>query len=414
MGSQSEGSELGSDRPLRIGVVLEQPLEVGGGFQQSLNDVLWLREWAKSTGNEVIVFTPHSGSVAQLQTLNIEARRLKPGLFDRIALFAKYTGSLDLLQRFLKVRAPMEKRLMKDGIDVVYFTTPSVWHMLLFKLPFIITIFDICHRDAPEFDEVREFGHFERRESLFASASTKAVLVIANSEELIEDLRRCYGLNPQRAVRIPFSPSVYVTRSATNSSSADADVLRKYGLQPGYLFYPAQFWSHKNHATLLAAAALLRDRGSTYRVVFCGSDRGTREQVNDLIAHHGISDQVSIIGFVDSEELGALYRGATALVMPSYFGPANLPPLEAWAVGIPVIYPEAFKSFVGDAAILFDYDDPGSLAEAVVRAGEPEVRLSLSKTGEARLQHFAEQIEAGRRQLADQMKRLKFRRTGLN
>ena len=61
--------------------------------------------------------------------------------------------------------------------------------------------------------------------------------------------------------------------------------------------------------------------------------------------------------------------------MPSYFGPTNLPPLEAWAVGTPVIYPEAFKAQAGDAAILFDYDDPRSLADAIVSSA-PTARTS--------------------------------------
>jgi glycosyltransferase involved in cell wall biosynthesis len=406
------GSEAGLDEPFRVGVMLEEALEVGGGFQQSLNDLLWLRAWAASTCNEIIVFTPYPQSVVRLQKFGIEAQLLKPSPLDRIILFAKYAGPLDLLQRSLRMRAPLEKRLLENNIDLVHFASPSVWHMVLYKLPFTITIFDICHRDAPEFDEVREFGHFERREKLFSSASTKAVLVVANSAELIEDMGRCYGLDSNRAVCIPFSPSIYVTRTDTDAALADADVLRKYRLEPGYLFYPAQFWSHKNHAALLAAAALLRDKGSMHRLVFCGSDRGTRERINSLAARYGISDQVSIIGFVDSEELGALYRAATALVMPSYFGPANLPPLEAWTVGTPVIYPEAFKGFAGDAAILFDYDNPASLAEAITRAGPPEVRASLRRAGEVRLQHFAEQINAGRRQFADHMNRLKFRRKG--
>ncbi|MGN5486390.1 glycosyltransferase, partial [Campylobacter coli] len=90
-------------------------------------------------------------------------------------------------------------------------------------------------------------------------------------------------------------------------------------------------------------------------------------------------------------ELGALYRGAAALVMPSYFGPTNLPPLEAWAVGTPVIYPEAFKAQAGDAAILFDYDDPRSLAEAIIRLRDEGTRERLRAAGERRLAQFAEE-----------------------
>ena len=413
VGASDRRGDIDLDKPLRVGVILEQPLEVGGGFQQPLNDLLWFREWADSAGTEIVVFTPHARSIALLQEFGVRAYFLKAGFLDGLALFMKYLGPFDLFQRFLRVRVPIEKQLMKNGVDVVYFTTTSIWHLLLYKLPFVITIFDGCHRDAPEFDEVREFGEFERREILFRSASTKAVLVVANSAGLIEDLGRRYALEPNRAICIPFSPSTYVTRSLANDSAADASVLEKYGLKPGYLFYPAQFWSHKNHATLLAAVAMLKNEGSTQRLVLCGSDRGARRRIDHLVAHYNLTDQVSIIGFVDSTELGALYRGATALVMPSYFGPANLPPLEAWTVGTPVIYPEQFKSFVGDAAILFDYDNTRSLADAILQTGSQEVRTSLRKAGEARLQHYAEQIKLGRQQFASHMERLKFRRQAI-
>jgi hypothetical protein len=217
---------LGKVKQLRVGVILEQPLEIGGGFQQPLNDLLWFREWAASTATEVIVFTPHAQSIALLQEFGVNAQLLKAGFLDGFALLLKCSGLLDLLQRFLRIRAPFEKRLMKNGIDIVYFTTASIWHLLLCKLPFIITIFDGCHRDAPEFDEVREFGEFERRELLFRSASTKAVLVVANTAELIEDLGRRYALEPNRAVCIPFSPSAYVSRPKTRDTATDAEIHR--------------------------------------------------------------------------------------------------------------------------------------------------------------------------------------------
>ena len=396
-------------RPLRVGITLEQPLEVGGGFQQSLNDVLWFCEWAKSADTEVVVFTPHPKSISVLSDFGIKAELLKAGILDHLVLLLKYLRPFDLLQAVLRFRAPYEKRLMARGVDLVYFTTASNWHLLLYKLPFIITIYDGCHRDAPEFDEVREFGEFERREMLFRSASTKAVLVVVNAEELIDALRRRYAMEPNRTVCVPLSPSTYVGRSIADSKAADAAVLAKYKLEPGYLFYPAQFWAHKNHATLLAALAVLRDRGLKRRLVLCGSDRGGRGSVEALIAQYGLADQVSILGFVDSVELGALYRGALALVMPSYFGPTNVPPLEAWAVGTPLIYPEAFKAQAGDAAVLFDYDDPSSLADAIVSIEDAELRTRLRRAGTERLQYFVAQVEAGHQHFAHHMERIRHR-----
>jgi glycosyltransferase involved in cell wall biosynthesis len=273
-------------------------------------------------------------------------------------------------------------------------------------------VFDGCHRDTPEFDEVREYAEFERREILFRSASTKAALVVTNAQEIIDALCHRYGMEPTRAVCIPFSPSHFVSRSVAAGEVDDATVLKKYGLEPGYLFYPAQFWPHKNHATVLAALALLQKKGTTKRLVLCGSDRGARGLVEELIARHGLADQVHILGFVPSSELAALYRNAAALVMASYFGPTNLPPLEAWAVGTPVIYPEAFAAQAGDAAILFDYDDPVSLADAIVKADGADERARLARAGQNRLQYFADKASEGRDQFAREVQRLRYRRIG--
>lgn len=395
-------------RPLRLAVMLEQALEVGGGFQQPLNDLLWLRDWAAKSGNEIVAYSPYPKTLEILKEFGIEGRLRKFGMSDHLFLFLKYCGPFDLVQIALELKSPFERALIRDGIDVVHFTSTSKRHLLLYALPFIITIFDGCHRDAPEFPEVRTFGEFERREILFRLASTKAAAVIVNAPELIDDLCRRYAMERDHAICIPFSPSAYVSQSAPDAAG-DAAVLTKYRLHPGYLFYPAQFWPHKNHMTLLAALADLRERGIAERLVLCGSDRGGRDKIDAAIRAYGLSDQISIIGFVESAELAALYRGAAALVMPTYFGPTNLPPLEAWAVGTPVIYPEAFKAQAGDAAILFDYDDPHSLADAIVSLRKDGTRERLGEAGQLRLAQFAAETEAGRQQFARHLERLKHR-----
>jgi glycosyltransferase involved in cell wall biosynthesis len=401
--------EFSTVKRYRIGVVLELPLEVGGGFQQSLNDILWLREWAASADIDVTVFTTLRDNITVLGDLGIKAELLRIGLIDRLFLFLKYFGTFDLLQYALHFCPPFEKLLINSGVDIAYFTTTSNWHLVLYKLPFIITIFDGCHRDSPEFNEVREFAEFERREMVFRSASTKAALVVANATEVIDALCHRYGMEPDRAVCIPFSPSTYVSRSAADDEQ-DKAVLKKHGLEAGYLFYPAQFWSHKNHATVLAALVLLRDRGLRKQLVLCGSDRGARGDIEARIVRYGLGDQVHILGFVPSSELGALYRNASALVMASYFGPTNLPPLEAWAVGTPVIYPEAFRAQAGDAAIYFDYDDPTTLADAIVKLDLREERDRLALASRDRLQHFKQKTDDGHREFARRINKLRYRR----
>lgn len=384
-------------------------MEVGGGFQQSVNEILWLQRWTASADIEAPVYTTLQANIAPLREFGIDASFLRLGWRDRLFLFLKYAGVFDLLQYALRAVPPFERRLIRDGVNVAYFTTTSNWHLVLYKLPFAITVYDDCHRDSPEFDEVREFAEFERREMLFRSACTKAAVVIVNAQEIIDALVRRYAMDRERAVCIPFSPSPFVDRSAGNSGD-DRIVFAKYRIEPGYLFYPAQFWSHKNHATVLAALALLKKRGVSKRLVLCGSDRGAQDMVEALIEQLGLTDQVRILGFVPSSELAALYRSASAMVMASYFGPTNLPPLEAWSVGTPVIYPHAFAAQAGDAALLFDYDSPSSLVEAIVTLESPEVRARLVEAGQARLQHFASKVDEGHRHFADLIRQLKYRR----
>ena len=116
-----------------------------------------------------------------------------------------------------------------------------------------------------------------------------------------------------------------------------------YQLPERYLFYPAQFWPHKNHAQIVQALGLLKDqRGMKIPMVFCGSYTGeirqrTFDEVQTLSSKLGVEKEIYHLGYVPDEDMSALYAGAVALVMPTFFGPTNIPVLEAWTFGCPVL-----------------------------------------------------------------------------
>ena len=80
-----------------------------------------------------------------------------------------------------------------------------------------------------------------------------------------------------------------------------------------------------------------------------------------------MADQVHFLGFVPREDLVGLYRNALALTYPTFFGPENLPPLEAFGLGCPVIASRVrgADEQLGDAALLVDPTDVEGLAGAV-------------------------------------------------
>jgi len=97
---------------------------------------------------------------------------------------------------------------------------------------------------------------------------------------------------------------------------------------------------------------------------------------------------------VDDREMAAFYRLARALVMPTYFGPTNIPQLEAFALGCPVatsrIY--AIPEQVGDAALLFDPSSVDEIHECLVRLWDDDALCEdLAARGHARAEAWGPQ-----------------------
>jgi glycosyltransferase involved in cell wall biosynthesis len=81
---------------------------------------------------------------------------------------------------------------------------------------------------------------------------------------------------------------------------------------------------------------------------------------------------------VTTDELVSLYRTAAAVVFPSLYEGFGLPPLEALACGCPVASSNAgsLPEVLGDAAVLFDPEDPAAIAAGVSEALERAAELS--------------------------------------
>jgi glycosyltransferase involved in cell wall biosynthesis len=180
-----------------------------------------------------------------------------------------------------------------------------------------------------------------------------------------DEIVHYYRVNPDNVIVIPFPAPTFV---ADNQRDVP-DIRKKYGIRGDFLFYPAQFWPHKNHVNLLIALAILKQKkGMAIEMVFTGSDKGNVNHVLGRINELGLQDQVHYVGFTPREDLMALYSKALALTFPSFFGPDNIPPLEAFALGCPVAASRVSgaQEQLGDSAILFDPANPDDIASAIL------------------------------------------------
>jgi glycosyltransferase involved in cell wall biosynthesis len=396
---------------MNIVALLSKTLGAGGGFDQGLNALLQMQRMARAGGHGLQVLTTESANLPLLAGMGLPSQHQPFGRRDRLLAHAAGSPLLQAAVRRRRWIGPTERALQRMGCDLAYFVAPDGRSAALQRTPFIATIWDLCHRDQPEFPEVREFHETAARDLELRTQVSAAVLTLCDAPSSAAALTQRYGADPARLLVMPFAPSPSVTRAA--DPAAEAAARAALGLAPGepYLFYPAQFWAHKNHVRILQALALLRD-GDGWRptVAFAGRDWGNLAHVRTTAAALGLQAQLRVLGFVPGEAMRALYAGALAVVMPSYFGPTNLPPLEAWSVGTPLLYPEHLREQAGDAALGFDADDAASLAAALRALRDDAVRARLVQAGYTRLAAIDAQRAAAEEALAAHLARFAARR----
>lgn len=174
---------------------------------------------------------------------------------------------------------------------------------------------------------------------------------------------------------------------------AKPEILQRQGLRPGgYVLSVGNQSSNKNLARLVAAHA----QG--------GAGRAILVLVGGVAPGLGIAPctgaRLKRLGRVSDGELKALYQGAMAFAFPSLHEGFGIPPLEAMALGVPVLAARraALPEILGAAPIWFDPLDVGDIARALCRAAtlDPLSRARMIHAGRARAALFSWDIAAAR------------------
>ncbi len=249
-------------------------------------------------------------------------------------------------------------------------------HELKTPTPYIRTVWEANHRINamyPEYAYAR-FG-FEALDAGQAESLARASYVITGTEEGKRQLIALFGVDHRKVRIVPFpAPRLPVGHADTEGR---------------YILYPARFWPHKNHVVIIEALNILRrEHAFDLRCVFTGADGGNLDYVLGYAERLGVRDLIDYRGSVREDELGALYSGAWALTYASSAGPDNLPPLEAMALGCPVIAADVpgSEEQLGDAALRFPPTDEKALATQLLRlANEAGLREELVQRGAARV-----------------------------
>ena len=244
-------------------------------------------------------------------------------------------------------RLPLRLRRIKPAVAHFQYIVPPAYRGVA-----VVTVHDLSYELLPELED-RFDGWALRR--LVPPSLRRAARVLTVSQWTKADLVRRYGIDPGRVVVTPNGVDPVFTPAGARPDIAD------------YLLFVGALRPRKDPVTALEALALLPDH---LRMVMVGPDKGELPRVQAAVERLGLGARVILRGHVGRDELGALYRGATCMVLPSRYEGFGLPVVEAMASGTPVVSTTAgaIPEIAGDAALLVAPRDPRALAVAVHEA----------------------------------------------
>jgi len=223
----------------------------------------------------------------------------------------------------------------------------------------VTVIHDAQHAHFPE-----NFSARKRRWLQAAHRYTmrRADVVVAISDYVAADLIARHGDRWVSKIRvIPNAVSFARLESGELPAAVPRDRELVLCVSGGY--------RHKNLSMLVRAFADVATQRSDSQLVVVGqapeSLLGARPGVgvDGLVRELSLADRVTVLGYVTDAELGALYRAASVLAMPSLFEGFGLPVVEALGLGVPVVSTRAGSLTDVSLGLARYIDDPTSAVE---------------------------------------------------
>lgn len=207
----------------------------------------------------------------------------------------------------------------------------------------------IVARSSIKILTVSDFSRQEIQELLHINSQKIEVIYNAVSENFLNDSEIPYNLEA------PTRPYILTVSSHNNA--------------------------RKNFLRIVEAFRLLLKKRTDIDLYIVGDAAKVLDSEN---VFYGMQDNIKILGRLSDEALKAYYRKAEMFVHPSLYEGFGIPPLEAMAMGCPVIASDipAIREVCGDAFLRCDPTAASSIAQAIEHLlNTPGLRSDLIQKG---------------------------------
>lgn len=224
----------------------------------------------------------------------------------------------------------------------------------------IVIIHDLTFEKNPEW--------FKRTYRRMSQNSRKAVThtdqIVAVSKATKKDIIDIYKIN-QKKIKVIY-PGL-----STRFDSIPKDLnyaLKKYSLSKPYFLFVGTFKQSKNIPNLLRAFEIFSKINNQYDLILVGSDYWKDPEIERVLNKIKIKSKIKILGFLNDNELGNLYKKAYAFISPSFNEGFGLTFLEAVSFGLPIITSDcgSVRELLGKGAVYCQPSSPEDISRAIV------------------------------------------------
>ncbi len=285
---------------------------------------------------------------------------------------------------------PTAHAMLTDAhIDLLWGTT-YFFPLALAKGPWkrVVTVHDLASRYYPEALEAPMLGQLNRLEEHVAVADR----VLAVSETTKRDLVKFLNVAPGK-IEVVYNG---VSERFRRLDGVPERVKLQYRLPERFLLFVGTVEPRKNLPRLIKAFDAAA-RKIPHALVIVGAKGWKAAPMYRAITESPFRDRILFTGYVDDDDLPALYNLADVLVYPSLYEGFGIPVVEAMACGTPVMTSNgsALAEIADGAAVLVDPLDVGRIGEAIERVvGDEPLRADLRAKGFERAKHFSWDVAA--------------------
>jgi glycosyltransferase involved in cell wall biosynthesis len=288
-------------------------------------------------GCELVVYVDPANPVPGLDKFSLKTVPVFAGKYSPLA-------TLDFRRR--------EKQDKLDLFHSPFYAAP------LLNCPVVVTVHDLI----PFLIKIYSWPKQKMVQAGYRLIANRAAHLIADSRCTAADIHRILRVTPDRISTIYLAADRNIFHP--NVARDDEKILQqKFGVKkPFVVLASARNWRTKNLTSTLHALELAQNETNIrFQSVMYGPTNGAN---NNSHAH---KLNLLNLGYLDAEDLAALFRHAHAFVMPSLYEGFGLPLVEAMSCGCPVIASDrgSLPEVAGVGAQCFDAFDVQAMADAI-------------------------------------------------